>query len=69
MAYRGLNEIVGKQWACEYSGHPFDAIPLPHPSGASPWPKMEPGKTLLQKALGKIARHPAMREIRASLGK
>ena len=69
MAYHGMSKIVGKQWACEYLGHPFDAIPLPHPSGASPWPKMEPGKTLLKKALGKIARHSAMREIRASLEK
>ena len=29
----------------------IDIIPLPHPSGASPWPKIEPGKNLLQKAL------------------
>ena len=29
----------------------FDLIPLPHPSGASPWHKIPPGKDLLGKAL------------------
>jgi uracil-DNA glycosylase len=37
-------------------------IPLPHPSGASTWHRTEPGKTLLQKSLALIARHPAIRE-------
>ena len=37
------------------------SIALPHPSGASPWHKIEPGKTLLRKALGLIERHPATR--------
>jgi uracil-DNA glycosylase len=39
-----------------------DCIPLPHPSGASPWHRMEPGKTLLKRALGLIAKHPAIKE-------
>ena len=38
-----------------------DVIALPHPSGASTWHKLEPGKTLLAKALRLVARHPAMR--------
>ena len=38
----------------------FDLIPLPHPSGASPWPRQEPGKSLLRKALQLIAAHPSM---------
>jgi uracil-DNA glycosylase len=33
---------------------------LPHPSGASPWHKILPGKELLQKALRRIAKHPAV---------
>jgi uracil-DNA glycosylase len=37
-----------------------DCIPLPHPSGASPWHRMEPGRTLLGQALQRIARHPAV---------
>jgi uracil-DNA glycosylase len=33
---------------------------LPHPSGASPWHKIPPGKELLERALKLIARHPAI---------
>ncbi len=64
--YRGMSELVGRSWSCQYAGHKFEAIPLPHPSGASPWPKMEPGKALLRKALGKIAKHPAMRALKTN---
>ena len=56
-----LQEIIGRTFALEYRGHPLDCIPLPHPSGASPWHRMEPGKTLLQQALRRVARHPAVR--------
>ena len=54
-----LTEIIGKQHRTEAFGHACDVIPLPHPSGASPWFKIEPGKTLLQQALKLVARHPA----------
>ena len=47
--------------------HKFDVIPLPHPSGASPWHRIEPGKTLLQRAMKLVARHPATREIKAAI--
>jgi uracil-DNA glycosylase len=33
-------------------------VPLPHPSGASTWYKVEPGKTLLGRALRRLAAHP-----------
>ncbi len=59
MPYEGMEAHVGRQTRCAYAGHAFDAIPLPHPSGASPWPRVEPGKTLLGKALGLISAHPA----------
>lgn len=36
-----------------------DLVPLPHPSGVSTWPKHEPGKTLTERALAEIGRHPA----------
>ena len=62
MPYRGLQAHVGRQSRCTYVGHAFDAIPLPHPSGASPWPRVEPGKTLLRTAMQLIAAHPAWRE-------
>ena len=54
-----LAEVIGKQMRIRFAGHETDLIPLPHPSGASPWPRMEPGKSLLQDALRLIARHPA----------
>jgi uracil-DNA glycosylase len=56
-----LNEIIGKIIRIDYRGHAVDCIPLPHPSGASPWHRMEPGKTLLRSALKLVAAHPAVR--------
>ena len=40
-----LGEVVGTD-----GGHEFDAIALPHPSGASTWFKLEPGRALLARA-------------------
>ena len=59
-----LNDIIGKKLAITYRGHAMDCIPLPHPSGASPWHRMEPGKTLLRQALGLVAAHPAIQPVR-----
>ena len=64
MDYRSMDAHIGQQFQCTYGGHTFDAIPLPHPSGASPWPRMEPGKTLLHTALRLIDAHPAMAGIK-----
>ena len=58
-----LNEIIGKKIRIDYRGHALDCIPLPHPSGASPWHRMEPGKTLLRQALSLVAVHPAVRAV------
>ena len=55
-----LEEIIGRKFRAHRAGQSFDLIPLPHPSGASPWPKIPPGKQLLEKAMRKIARHPAI---------
>lgn len=55
-----LNDVIGKKFRIEYRGHAMDCIPLPHPSGASPWHRMEPGKTLLRQAFAQIAKHPAV---------
>jgi uracil-DNA glycosylase len=59
-----LETVVGRQFTAAYGDHQFDVIPLPHPSGASPWPRIEPGKALLRRALQLIAAHPAMRQLR-----
>jgi uracil-DNA glycosylase len=52
-----LTEVIGKRHQTTLNQHPCDLIPLPHPSGASTWHRVEPGKTLLQDALELIARH------------
>lgn len=56
-----LDDVIGKVHRVSYFGHEADAIPLPHPSGLSTWFKVEPGKTLLGRALALIAEHPAWR--------
>ena len=56
-----LAEVVGTTRKARWHGRAVDVIALPHPSGASTWHKMEPGVTLLGKALKRLARHPAMR--------
>jgi uracil-DNA glycosylase len=53
-----LDALVGRTVRTRWHGRELDVVALPHPSGASPWHKMEPGKTLLKKALAAIARHP-----------
>ena len=61
-----LDGLVGRQFTCDTGAGPAaDLIPLPHPSGASTWFKMEPGKTLLAQGLGLIAAHPAWRGLLA----
>lgn len=61
-----LTEIIGEKRRGEMAGHAFDVIALPHPSGASTWHRTEPGKTLLSRALGLIAKHPAWKSIVAA---
>lgn len=55
-----LEQVIGRKFRARRAGHIFDLIPLPHPSGASPWHKIPPGKQLLAKAMRQIARHPAI---------
>jgi len=54
-----LEEVVGRSHRLRVHGAEADVVPFPHPSGASPWPRTEPGKTLLQRALEIVAQHPA----------
>ncbi len=66
MPSQRLQEVVGGQWRYRSAtGLEADLIPLPHPSGASTWFKMEPGRTLLEQALALIEAHPAWRQIRS----
>jgi len=59
---RPLAEAVGRVERVRYHGVESDVIALPHPSGASTWHVMEPGKTLLAKAFKLIAAHPEIRK-------
>jgi uracil-DNA glycosylase len=58
-----LADLVGTVRRATWHEREVDVVALPHPSGASPWHKMEPGKTLLGKALQQIAKHPAMQDV------
>ena len=62
-ASRKLDQLVGKVIRTTWHGVELDVVPLPHPSGASPWHKMEPGKRLLAHALTAVKKHPAMRAV------
>jgi len=55
-----LTERIGRVVPTVWRGYSFDVLPLPHPSGASPWHRMEPGKTLLRSALKQLAAHPSV---------
>jgi len=59
-----LNEVIGKVHTVNFHGHQAEAIPLPHPSGASTWHRMEPGISLLEEALSLLDAHPAWRQVR-----
>lgn len=58
---RPLIETIGRSFTITYRGHETECIPLPHPSGASPWHRMEPGKSLLNRALALVAKHGAVK--------
>ena len=60
-----LEEVIGHKFRVQRAQHRFDLIPLPHPSGASPCHKIVPGKKLLESTLKLVARHPAIRALRA----
>jgi len=54
-----LVEQVGKSFQIARGRRHIDVIPLPHPSGASTWPRSEPGKSLTARALKLLGAHAA----------
>ena len=58
-----LVDVVGQQFVIDTPALQVDCIPLPHPSGLSTWFNMEPGKSLLQNALGLLENHSTWKEI------
>ena len=64
IAFVKLEDVIGRSFPMQKGRCHFDLIPLPHPSGVSPWHKISPGKKLLGKAMRLIAAHPAVAEIK-----
>ena len=58
-----LETVVGKLHRGKRAGVAFDVAPLPHPSGASTWQHVQPGKTLLPRALKLIGAHSAWQSL------
>ena len=58
-----LVEVIGQKFEVDVEGASVDMIPLPHPSGASTWHRMSPGKELLDQALGLIAEHECWKRL------
>jgi uracil-DNA glycosylase len=63
MPVKKLDEVIGKLHPVTFHGHRTEAIPLPHPSGASTWHRKEPGITLLESALTILQRHPSWQQL------
>jgi uracil-DNA glycosylase len=63
MEVRKLADVIGQEHRVRLFGVTCDAIPLPHPSGASTWHRTQPGMDLLRRALTRIANHDAWHDI------
>lgn len=64
MPVQKLTDVIGKRHSVDFHGHRCEAIPLPHPSGASTWHRTEPGRGLLAAALRLLESHSAWQSIR-----
>jgi uracil-DNA glycosylase len=60
-----LTQTIGHVHHWKQGARKIDVIPLPHPSGASTWYKVQPGKRLTERALKLIEAHPAWIPIRS----
>ena len=58
-----LDDVVGPLHRGRFHGVDLDWVALPHPSGLSAWPKVEPGRSMLRGALGTLAAHATWREV------
>lgn len=59
-----LVDVIGSKFRLKQAYGQSDVIPLPHPSGASTWHRMAPGKELLLQALQLVAQHDSWRSIK-----
>ena len=59
-----LVDVIGQSFRQSLQGVEVDIVPLPHPSGASTWHRMSPGKELLTQALALLAQHEAWEKLK-----
>ena len=59
-----LVDVIGRKFQQSINGVDVDMIPLPHPSGASTWHRMSPGKELLAQALELLAQHESWKKLK-----
>jgi len=59
-----LVDVIGKKFELTMNGVDVEMIPLPHPSGASTWHRMSPGKELLAQALDLLAQHESWKKLK-----
>ena len=59
-----LIDVIGKQFSSTVNGFDVEVIPLPHPSGASTWHRMSPGKELLERALALLSQHKSWQQLK-----
>ncbi len=59
-----LVDVIGGKFQKNINGAELEIIPLPHPSGASTWHRMPPGKGLLLQALNLIAQHKSWKKLK-----
>lgn len=67
MPVKKLTDVIGKLHTVDFHGHHCEALPLPHPSGASTWHRTEPGRQLLATALQLLQEHPAWQQVRETI--
>ena len=58
-----LVDVIGQSVKKEVNGVELELLPLPHPSGASTWHQMSPGKELLGQALALLAENESWRKL------
>lgn len=63
LEFKKLVDVIGSSFEHTINGCTADIIPLPHPSGASTWHRIEPGKHLLEEALALIKGHDAWKKL------
>ncbi len=63
MPVNKLVDVIGKKMKLDINGIAVEMLPLPHPSGASTWHRMSPGKELLEQALNLLAKHKSWKKL------